>query len=66
MKLAKNKDDPNAFMNICILAKNPANGGTPAKLKKAIIPLKPKIGFNAAIDERSTSVLLFCMFFCCI
>ena len=50
-------------IKISIFAKKPAKGGTPAKLKKASKPVKPKTGFNKATEETSIKVLLLWAFF---
>lgn len=61
-KLTKNKEALKLLTKISILAKNPASGGTPAKLKKANIPLKPNNGFEFPIEAKSINVLLFSLF----
>jgi len=44
------------------LQKNPTNGGTPAKLNKANIIVKPTNGFDEERNARSTKVLLLFSF----
>jgi hypothetical protein len=58
-RLAKTSDELKALTKISIFAKKPANGGTPAKLKKASMALKPNRGLMFEIDAKSTNVLLF-------
>lgn len=52
------KEEPNALKKISILAKNPANGGIPAKLKRVNIVAKPNNGFIEESCARSENVLL--------
>ena len=56
------KEDPNALKKISILAKNPANGGMPAKLKRVKTVAKPSRGFIEDNWVRSENVLLLFSF----
>ena len=62
IKEAKNNDEPKTARKISILAKKPAKGGTPAKLKKARRAVKPTRAFEWEIDAKSIRVLLLSIF----
>lgn len=57
--LVKNNEEPKAPKKISILAKKPAKGGTPAKLKKVNTATSPNKGFDAETWLRSAKVLAF-------